>query len=169
MKNMKILHIALGLVLSGAAWAKVPANEADKLGKELTCVGAEKAGTKEGVPEYNGKWQGTPPGVSYTPHTGQHPIDIYADEKPLFTITAQNMKEYAAFLSDGQKLMFARHPETFRIPVYTGHRDFKFTDEVCAVVKKNALESEIIDNGLGVSGFMGAMNFPIPKNGQELF
>ena len=168
MQKTTLLPLALGLLLSGAALAKVPASEADKLGKELTCVGAEKAGTKEGVPEYTGKWLGTPLGVKYTPHVGQHPVDIYADEKPLFTITAQNVKEYAAYLSDGQKAMFARYPETFRMPVYPGHRDFRFTDEVCAVVKKNALEAEIIDNGLGVKGYMGAMNFPIPKNGQEL-
>ena len=56
MQKTTLLPLALGLLLSGAALAKVPASEADKLGKELTCVGAEKAGTKEGVPEYSGKW-----------------------------------------------------------------------------------------------------------------
>lgn len=167
MQKTKILPIALSLVISSIALAKVPANEANKLGKQLTCVGSEKTGTKEGVPEYTGKWQGTPPGIKYTPHVGQHPIDVYADEKPLFTITAKNMKEYAAHLSDGQKAMFTRYPETFRIPVYPGHRDFSFTDEVCAVVKKNALEAEVIDNGLGIKGYMGAMPFPFAKTGQE--
>ena len=38
---------------AGPAMAKVPAAEAEHLGKELTCVGAEKAGNKEGtIPEF---------------------------------------------------------------------------------------------------------------------
>jgi hypothetical protein len=39
----------VALALSAAAWAKVPAAEADRLGKDLTCVGAEKAGNKDGT------------------------------------------------------------------------------------------------------------------------
>ena len=44
MKRMNLwapLGVAVGLLLAGAAIAKVPAAEAEKLGKELTCVGAE--------------------------------------------------------------------------------------------------------------------------------
>ena len=48
------------------AWAKVPTAEAERLGKDLTCMGAEKAANKDGsIPEYSGKWQGTPPGVDF--------------------------------------------------------------------------------------------------------
>lgn len=159
---------AVCLLWASAALAKVPASEADKLGKELTCTGAEKAGTASGVPEFKGKWVGVPPGVQWKAHSGQHPVDIYAHEKPLFTITAENMGQYAARLSDGQKAMFAKYPKTFRIPVYPGHRDFRYTDETCAVVKKNALEAEVIDDGLGIKSYKGALPFPFPKSGLEL-
>ena len=160
--------LAMSLLFAGAALAKVPAAEADKLGKDLTCVGAEKAGTKDGVPEYTGKWLGTPPGVKYTLHVGEHPVDPYAAEKPLFTITAENQAQYAAKLSDGQKALFAKFPKTFRMEVYPGHRDFRYDDSVCEVAKKNALNAEITDGGLGISGALkGAIPFPIPKNGQE--
>ncbi|HMW22150.1 MAG TPA: DUF1329 domain-containing protein [Burkholderiaceae bacterium] len=162
------IALAVGLAMMGSAWAKVPAAEADKLGKELTCVGAEKAGTASGVPEFTGKWVGTPPGVDYKPHTGQHPVDVYASEKPLFTITSANLSQYADRLSDGQKAAFAKYPKTYRMPVYPGHRDFRYPDSVCAVVKKNALESEVTDGGLGIKGSKGGINFPIPKNGAEL-
>jgi hypothetical protein len=162
------LMAAVCLLWSAAAVAKVPASEADKLGKELTCTGAEKAGTASGVPEYSGKWAGVPPGVEWKPHTGQHPVDIYASEKPLFTITAENLSQYASRLSDGQKAMFAKYPKTFRIPVYPGHRDFRYTDEVCAVVKKNAVEAEVIDGGLGIKSNKGGIAFPFPKTGEEL-
>lgn len=162
------LVVAMSLMLSGAAIAKVPAAEADKLGKELTCVGAEKAGSKDGVPEYTGKWLGTPPGVQYKPHTGQHPVDPYANEKPVFSITAENLAQYAAKLSDGQKAMFAKFPKTYRMDVYPGHRDFRYPDAVCEMAKKNALNAEIADGGQGIKGAVkGAIPFPIPKNGQE--
>lgn len=171
MKNVMIyapIVVAVSLLTTGAALAKVTAAEADKLGKELTCVGAEKAGSKNGVPEYTGKWVGVPPGVTWKLHSGQHPVDVYAGEKPVFMITAENVGQYADRLSEGQKAMFAKYGKTYRIPVYPGHRDFRYNDTVCEVVKKNALEAEVIDDGLGVKGFKGAMLFPFPKDGLEV-
>lgn len=160
--------MAMSLLLAGVALAKVPAAEADKLGKELTCVGAEKAGTKDGVPEYSGKWLGTPPGVQYTPNVGQHPVDPYASEKPLFSITAENQTQYASKLSEGQKALFAKFPKTFRMDIYPGHRDFRYVDSTCELAKKNALNAEIVDGGLGIKGAVnGAIPFPIPKTGTE--
>ncbi len=166
--TLTLIPVAVSLLMAGSALAKVPAAEADKLGKELTCFGGEKAGTKDGVPEYSGKWLGTPPGIQYTPHVGQHPVDPYASEKPILTITAQNQAQYAAKLSDGQKALFDKFPKTFRMDIYPGHRDFRYPDSACEVAKKNALNAEITDGGLGISGALkGAIPFPIPKNGQE--
>lgn len=157
------------LATTGAAWAKVSPEEADKLGKTLTCTGGEKAGSASGVPEFTGKWLGTPPGIDYKPHTGQHPPDPYKNEKPLFTITAENLAQYAERLTEGQKAMFAKYPKTYRIPVYPGHRDFRFPDFVCDAAKKNALNATLSADGLGVDhAVKGAIPFPIPKNGLEL-
>lgn len=159
---------ATALLYSGLAAAKVTAAEAEKLGKDLTCVGAEKAANKDGsIPEFSGKWLGTPPGIAYKPNVGQHPVDPYASEKPLYTITAANMAQYASRLSDGQKAMFAKYPASFRIPVYPGHRDFRYPDGVCAIAKKNATEAEMTDGGLGFTGLKGAVPFPIAKSGDE--
>ena len=166
--TMTAIPLAVGLLMAGAALAKVPAAEADKLGKELTCVGAEKAGSKDGVPEFTGKWLGTPPSVQYTPHVGQHPVDPYPNEKPVLTITAENQAQYAAKLSDGQKALFAKFPKTFRMDIYPGHRDFRYPDSVCESAKKNALNAEIADGGLSIKGAVkGALPFPIPKDGHE--
>ena len=168
-KTMTFLPLALSLMAAGAALAKVPAAEADKLGKELTCVGAEKAGSKDGVPEYTGKWLGTPPGIQYTPNAGQHPVDPYASEKPLLSITAENMAQHAARLSEGQKALFAKFPKTFRMDVYPGHRDFRYPDYVCAAARKNALNAELSDGGQGAKGaVIGAIPFPIPRDGHEV-
>ncbi|MBV8249118.1 MAG: DUF1329 domain-containing protein, partial [Comamonas sp.] len=56
--------LTLGLMAAGTAFAKVPAAEADKLGKELTCTGAIKAGNADGsIPAFTGKILGVPPDV----------------------------------------------------------------------------------------------------------
>lgn len=163
------MALAIGVMLVGTAFAKVPASEADHLGKDLTCVGAIKAGNKEGtIPEFANKYSSPPSGIEHTPHSGKHPAEIYASDKPLFAITAENMAQYADKLSPGQKAMLTKYAKTYRIPVYQGRRDFRYTDEICAIAKKNALESEVTEGGLAVKGFMGAINFPIPKTGDEL-
>ncbi len=160
--------IALSLKTS-TAMAKVSEAEAAKLGKELTCVGAEAAGNADGsIPAFSGKWLGKPPHVEYTLHVGQHPVDVYPEEKPLFQITAANMDQYADKLSPGQQAMFKRFPDTFRMPVYQTHRDFRYPDQICEIAKKNALEAELIDGGLGYTGYKGPVGFPIPKTAMEV-
>ena len=164
-----LIALAAAAVMAGTAAAKGSPEEVEKLGKSLTCVGAEKAGTASGVPEYTGKWLGTPPGIQYTPHVGQHPVDPYANEKPLFSITAENMAKYAANLTDGQKGMLTRYPKTFSIPVYPGHRDFRYADFVCASVKSNAQNAVMSADGMGADNAVkGGIPFPFPKSGIEL-
>lgn len=170
--KQSLLWLPVATVLSLAvptAYAKVSEAEAAKLGKELTCTGAEVAGNKEGtIPAFSGKWLGTPPGIKYTPNVGQHPVDPYPEDKPLYVISAANMDKYAEKLTDGQKAMFKRYPDTFRIPVYQGRRDFRYSDKVCEVSKKSAVQAELIDNGFGFNGLKGVSPFPIPKTAMEL-
>jgi len=156
-------------IAAGNAMAKVSEAEAAKLGKELTCVGAEAGANADGtIPAFSGKWLGKPSHVEYTPHVGQHPVDVYPEDKPLFEITAANVDKYADKLSEGQKAMFKRFPESFRMQVYQSRRDFRYPDVVCEVAKKNALEAELIDGGLGYTGYKGPIGFPIPKEPMEV-
>ncbi len=61
-----------------------------KLGKELTCTGAERAGNADGsIPEFTGKYLGEVPGWNHVRFSGQKPVDPYADEKPVAVITAR--------------------------------------------------------------------------------
>ena len=161
--------LAAGVLFVGGAWAKATPDELTRLGKSLTCTGGEKAGTASGVPEFTGKWLGTPPGIQYNPHAGQHPVDPYVGEKPLLTITAESLAQYGERLSEGQKAMFAKYPKTYRIPVYQGHRDFRFSDAVCAAARKNAQDAVMNADGQGTTGAVkGALPFPFPRNGLEL-
>ncbi|MBV2235978.1 MAG: DUF1329 domain-containing protein [Sterolibacterium sp.] len=167
----KYLKVAFPVVaMLGAvsiAHAKATPDELAKLGKELTCVGAEKAGTASGVAEFTGKWLGAGPGM--TTEIGKHPVDPYANEKPLFTITAQNMAQYADKLSPGQQAMFKKYPNTYKMHVYPSHRDFRFDDSVCKTIAKNGAETTISADGKSLENYhMGASPFPIPKSGVEV-
>ncbi|GAA0680147.1 DUF1329 domain-containing protein [Marinobacterium maritimum] len=160
----KPLAASIALTLSASAYAKVSPQEATKLGSELTCVGAVASGNEAGtIPPFSGKWLGTPPGIDYTPNVGQHPIDPYPQDKPLFSIDGQNWKQYKDNLTEGQIALLQRFPDTFRIPVYQGRRDFRYPDQICEVAKKNATEGELVDEGMGFKALMGAIPFPIPS------
>ena len=161
--------VIVGLQLNAAnVLAKATEEEVARLGKDLTCFGSEKAGNKDGtIPEFSGKWQGVPPHVDFK-GVGHHPPDPYADEEPLFFISASNMQEYADRLSDGEKALLKKYPETFRMPIYKSHRDFRFADQFCENAKRNAATAELIDDGLGVANASGAPYFPFPKSGLEL-
>ena len=65
-----------------------------------------------GVAAFSGKWLDSWPGMK---SKGGYDPGPYADEKPLFTITAQNMAQYADKLTDSQKGMFQHFPNAFRM------------------------------------------------------
>jgi hypothetical protein len=158
---------ALLALAAPLAWAKVPAAEAEHLGKDLTCMGAEKAASQDGaVPEWTGKWLGKPQSVDFG-GPGSSYADPYAAEKPLYVVNAQNMAQYAAKLSDGEKALLQKYPQSYSIPVYPSHRDFRLPDWICARTKENALNAETVDGANGLKGVRGGVPFPIPKSGDE--
>lgn len=161
--------VAANMLLSaGLAQAAATPEEIARLGNELTCVGAEKAGNADGsITAWTGKWLGTPDHME-APTPGQHPVDPYPEDKPLFTITAANMAEHAERLSAGQKALFETYPDTFTIPVYETRRDFRFPDSVCEATLQNARSAKLVSDGEGVEATTGGILFPFPKTGLEL-
>lgn len=131
---------------------------------KLTCYGAERAASSDGVAAYTGKFLRTWPGLK-NPY-GYDP-GPYAAEKSTLTVTAQNAAQHAAFLTDGQKALLQKYPQGYRMEVYPSHRDFRFEDQACEVAKKNLGAAEIIHDGKGVKGLAGAVPFPQPKSGLE--
>ncbi|WP_431024926.1 DUF1329 domain-containing protein [Halomonas sp. H5] len=170
MKQTLAITSSLMVALSTATvQAAVSPEEAERLGNDLTCVGAVAAGNEAGtIPPFSGHWLGKPPHVDYELHSGQHPVDPYPEDTPTLVIDGQNFRDYADNLTDGQIAMFERYPETFRMPVYPGRRDFRYPDEVCEVARRNALEAELTDGGLGYTGYNGAIPFPIPSSAMEV-
>src|SRR4051812_14569389 len=90
--------ISLALIATGTAYSAVSADEAKALGSTLTAFGAEKTGNKEGtIPAYTGEGVKAPAEWS-SKDPGQRPDPF--NDKPLFTITAQNAGQYAERLTD---------------------------------------------------------------------
>lgn len=157
--------LVCGLILTwaGVALGVVSADKAAQLGKNLTQVGAEKAGNKEGtIPEYTGGL--TKPPASYT-RKGWRP-DPFVDEKPLYSVTARNMDQYAANLSEGIKAMLKKYP-TFRLDIYKTHRSAAFPKYVLDNTVKHALTAKTTNGGLSFTGAHAGFPFPIPQDGYE--
>jgi hypothetical protein len=153
----------LALLAAGPVSAKVTAQEAARLGQDLTPNGAEKAGNKEGtLPAWTGGL--TKPPACYK--KGERYCDPYADEKPLYTITPANVKQYEKFLSPGQRAMFAKHA-TYKMNVYPSHRTLALPAHVYEATKANATRAEIGGNGEAVTGAAIGVPFPIAQTAHE--
>ncbi|MFC5460571.1 DUF1329 domain-containing protein [Massilia niabensis] len=149
--------------IQGMAGAAVSADEAAQLGKTLTPLGAEKAGNKDGsIPAWDGGLTRPPAGFKAG---GRRDQDPYAGEKPLYSITAKNMDQYADKLSDGAKAMLKKHA-SYRIDVYPTHRTAAAPQWVYENTLKNAGTAKLNDKQVPV-GAHGGIPFPIPKNGAE--
>lgn len=155
------------LAYSTSTHAGVPADVADRLGQDLTPMGSQKSGNKaDTIPEWTGGLQSPPANVVYK--IGDRHPDPYADDKILFTITAQNIAQYEANLTETAKALFATYPETYKMNIYPGRRSCAQPAAVYATVKHNALTSVGAQDGAGFSGAIRSTAFPIPGVAQEI-
>jgi len=161
------------LLLSSAAMAALTSDELSRLGienTELTPMGAIRAGNAEGtIPAWESKPMTGVPGSEEN-----NVIDPFANEKPLFTITAENYKKYKEKLTVGQVAMFKAHPETFFMNVYPTHRTGSYDQRIYQATleqaKKIIVCPEFETTGkvcldYAIDG--GGIPFPIPKTGAE--
>lgn len=145
--------------------AKVDQTQADKLGgPELTATGAEVSANSEGtIPAYSGGLKATPKCYN----GGNFLCNPFPQDKPLFTITAENVAQYQDKISPGQKAMFKRYPTTFRMPIYQTRRTFRMPDFVANLTKQNAEKTETV-GPTGLKNYqLQGFPFPIPQNGLE--
>lgn len=158
---------ASSILLCDVALAAVSAAEAGALKTTLTPFGAEKAGNKDGaIPTWTGGYTTVPAGFKQGGRRG----DPFAADKPLFSITAKNVDQYADKLSDGVKAMFKKYPDTYRVDVYPTRRTAAAPQWVYDNTFKNATRAKIVEgpNGSMPEGAFGGIPFPIPKSGIEV-
>ncbi|MDP9139376.1 MAG: DUF1329 domain-containing protein [Pseudomonadota bacterium] len=158
------MQLAVGVLLlaaTGGAFAKVSAEEAGRLGKDLTPIGAEKAGSKDGsIPAWT-------PAAQRGTRSGEFAADAAIEaEKPLFTITAANMAQYADKLSGGHKYLL-RTFNTYKLNVYPSHRTAAFPEFINKATAENAVKCDLVGVDSPDNCKLG-FPYPIPKSGAEI-
>lgn len=157
------LSCAVIAVCGSNAFGALSVQEAEALKTTLTPLGAEKAGNAEGtIPAWDGGLLKQVPGFK----NGAKRPDLFPDERPMFSITSENMGQYAEKLTEGTKALLKKYSGGFRIDVYPTHRTHAAPDWVYENTYKNALNGEL-DGDVAVNVY-GGIPFPIPKSGTEV-
>jgi hypothetical protein len=159
--------IAAGLALWGSSFADAAVSEQEALllKSRLTPTGAERAGNADGsIPPWTGGYTQTAAGYQKSDPRR----DPFAADKPLFSISAANYRDYADRLPEGAKRLFEKYPD-YRMDIYPSHRSAAAPDAVYDNIFKNATRAHAAPEGIayGVEGAAGGIPFPIPQNGYE--
>ena len=163
--------IALLLVLgSGAALAGITAQEAARLGEDLTPLGGEKAGNAAGtIPAWDGGLSS--PAKAGFPNfkLGSRQGDPFPGDKPLYRVDASNMGQYAEHLTEGQKAMLKQYSTSWYMNVYTTRRTAAVPQRIYDATKQVATTAHLAEGGNGVLGAAIGIPFPIPRQGVEAY
>lgn len=155
----------LYLTFSFPAQALVSEQEARKLGAELTPLGAERAGSSDGlIPPWDGGITSPPDG--YQP--GDFLGDPFPEESPVDVIDADKISAYEPLLNDAQKALLRQYPDTYRIHLFPSHRTHAAPQWLYENTRKNATQAMLSDGGSGIQNAFGGVPFPVPQNGLEL-
>ena len=162
-----IVSAALIAVLGLApAAAKVPPEQAARLGDDLTPMGSERAGNADGsIPAWDGGLSAPPEGIGY--EAGKHLPDPFAGDTPLLRVTGANTGAHDAFITRGQKALLERH-DTYFLDVYPTRRSCALPEHVYKAAARNAAIGELVADGNGVAKAIMASPFPIPNNALEI-
>ena len=127
MHTKTLAAIYLSSLLASGAFAAVSPEEAARLGKDLTPMGAERAGNADGsIPEWGPDKTVIP--ENFVPGSDNY-VSPYSDQKPLYTVDVNNWKEYADVLTEGAKgLLEKLGPAGFKMNVYPTGRTSEAPD-----------------------------------------
>jgi hypothetical protein len=91
----------------------------------------------------------------------------YKSEKPLVSITAENLSQYSDKLSPGQLALF-KQIKGYRMDVYPTHRDCGYPAWIQENIKKNAGSAKLDASGNHLqAAVLPGLPFPSAKTGQE--
>ena len=165
----RMLLLTCSLALAGAVATTsvaISTEDAARLGNDLTPMGAEKAGNADGtIPEWTGGLTSPLPGWPNENHYRPNP---HADDAILFTITKENMDQYADKLPEAAKAMLRAYPEFFKMNIYPTRRTAAYPKWYYDNIKNNAPTAKLVNEGNGVECEWGAIPFPIPDNGNQV-
>ncbi len=162
--NMK-MKMMVSVMLAGLSVGAIAA-EADKLGTELSPVGAEKGANSDGSIPALGAKDAPQPGWSF----GKNRQEFWSHnaEKPLFSIDASNVDKYADKLSPSQ-VALVKQTKGYRMDVYPTHRSCGYPDFAQANTKANVTRAKIASDGWSLEdAVLPGVPFPMPKKGIEV-
>jgi hypothetical protein len=170
MRIQKLAAAAALLLSGGLAQAAISPQEAARLGADLTPLGGEKAGNAAGtIPAWDGGLSSpAKAGFPDFKSPGRAP-NPFPNDKPLFKITAANMNQYAANLTEGHKALLRQYKDTYSMPVYQTRRTAAAPQRIYDATKRIAVTANLAPGGNGVTGAAEGIPFPIPKQGVEVF
>ena len=152
------------MLCASTVQAKTSADNAARLGCDLTPFGSEKAGNVEGtIPAWDGGI--TKPPANYK--LGDHHPDPFADDKVLFKINQANMAEYTDQLTEGNKALLAAD-ENYFLNIYPSRRTMSAPQRIYDATKKMAPLATLTKDGNGLLNAAEGTPFPIPENGLEV-
>jgi hypothetical protein len=155
--------LATVLVSTASVFGAVSADQAARLGQDLTPLGAERAGNAAGsIPEWTGGITQPPAGYAL----GMHHPDPFPNEQPLYTVTAANLDQYRDKLTAGAIALLQAYAD-YKLPVYPTHRTAAVPARVYDATKVNATHANLVRDGAALEGAIGGIPFPIPQNGLE--
>jgi hypothetical protein len=156
-------HAMLAAAMLTAVTTAAHAQTVADLGKTLTAMGAVKAGNADGtIPAYTGGY--TTPAAGWQP--GDPRPDPFASERPLYSITAQNVDKYADKLAAGTVAMVRTLPG-YHVDVYPTHRTAAAPQYIYDNAIANASHAHLSANGQDVEDAKLSIPFVIPHNGNE--
>lgn len=157
--------VTVGLVATPLSWAKVSPEQAARLERDLTPVGAERIGNADGsIPAWEGGLQSPPPG--YDPEKWH--INPYSSDTAVLTINASNFSAHKDLLSEGHRAMFATYPDSYVMKIYPTRRSASYPKKVYEALKYNATNATLQERGTGVRNSRMTSPFPIPQSGVEI-
>lgn len=166
-KASAVMALCSAALMTPPALAAVSEAQAAALGgPKLTPVGAERAGSQDGViPAWSRKLPELLAAVSDM-ESGDFYPDLFKAEEPVLQINQQNYKQYADHLTAGQIAMLKRF-EGYYLNVYPTHRTALYPDAVYAATQKNATTATLdgVDN---LNGAHAGFPFPIPETGAQV-
>jgi len=159
-----LLFPLLCLASAASLSAAISPADADRLGRDLTPLGAEQAGNADGsIPAWTGGLVTPPAGYK----VGDHHPDPFAGDQPLYTVTAANLAQYQDRLTAGHVALLRAYPD-YKLVVYPSHRSASNPRRVYDATKKYAPTARLVAGGNGIEGALIGVPFPIPQNGAEV-
>lgn len=159
----RMFGVVLLALLASQAQAKVDVTQAERLGRDLTPLGAERAGNADGsIPEWAG---GVKPPAKY--RRGMHHPDPFAADTPLYRIDAADLEPHRSALPAGLADFLQRHTDYY-LQVYPTRRSAAAPQRIYDATRANAEHARLIANGNGIEGAVAGVPFPIPQDGMEV-